>query len=78
MDSKQIHKPLWLERSEDEVESLIIKLSKEGMQSEKIGLVLRDTYGIPSSKLLVGKIKRVLSSKGITQEPADLLNLEKK
>ncbi len=75
---RQSHKPLWLKRSEDEVESLIVKLSREGMQPEKVGLVLRDTYGIPSSKILVGKIKNVLSSKGIMQEPSDILNLEKK
>ncbi len=78
MDSRQIHKPLWLKRSREEVESLIIKLSGEGMQPERIGLVLRDTYGIPSSKMLAEKISNVLASKGIKQEPTDILNLEKK
>ena len=37
-----------------EVEKLIIKFAKEDMNQSKIGLVLRDTYGVPSIKKITG------------------------
>ncbi len=39
----------------EEVEELIIKLRKEGNSASKIGLILRDSYGIPSIKDITGK-----------------------
>ena len=46
------------------------------MSSEKIGLVLRDTYGIPSTKIIAGKITNILARNNLKQEPAAMVNLQ--
>ena len=69
-------KPLWLKRSKEEVESLVVKLAQQGISSEKIGLVLRDTYGIPSTKIIAGKITHILTKNNLKQEHADMANLK--
>jgi len=38
-----------------DVEKLILEFAKEDMTSSKIGMILRDSYGIPSVKLITGK-----------------------
>ena len=68
-------KPLWLKYSENEVRSLILKLADKGVTAEKIGLILRDSYGIPTVRLYKLKIKDILKEK--FQEPT-IINLEKK
>ena len=75
-----LKKQVWVRYSPKEVELLIVKLAKQGMMSSKVGLVLRDTYGVPSVKLLTGKsISAILESKGIkTELPEDLLFLIRK
>ncbi|MBS3090718.1 30S ribosomal protein S15 [Candidatus Pacearchaeota archaeon] len=81
MNSRKINSmenPLWLKRSKEEVESLVVKFAQEGISSEKIGLILRDTYGIPTTKIIAGKITEILAKHNIKQESADLLNLKKK
>ncbi|MBI5148489.1 30S ribosomal protein S15 [Candidatus Pacearchaeota archaeon] len=75
MEKKQI--PLWLKRTEEEVEALVLKMANQGMSAEKIGLALRDTYGTPSSTILTKKISKILKEKGIKQQPQDLANLVK-
>lgn len=70
-------KPLWLKYSEEEVKQIIIKLANKGMTAEKIGLALRDQYGIPKVKLYNLKIKKVLDEKGLFEEPTTK-NLQKK
>jgi len=74
---KSMEKPLWLKYTEEEVKSIIIKLANKGMTAEKIGLTLRDQYGIPKVKLYGFKIKQVLEEKEKFQEPTNL-NLQKK
>jgi len=71
-------KPLWLKYSKEEVESLIVKLAKQGNRSEKIGLILRDSYGIPKSNLICEGIKKTLKKNNLYEKPEDLLNLVKK
>ncbi|MFH1248791.1 MAG: 30S ribosomal protein S15 [archaeon] len=75
---KENEKPSWLKREYSEVEELIIKLAKQGLSSEKIGMALRDSYGVPKVKLYGVKIGDVLKKAGIGQKPQDLANLEKK
>ena len=41
--------PAWVPLNATEIEDLIVKLAKDGMISAKIGLVLRDQYGVPKS-----------------------------
>jgi len=73
-------KPTWLRYNPKEIEMLVIKLAKEGKTSSEIGLVLRDTYGVPDVKSLTGKsISQMLAEKKLTPElPDDLIALMKK
>ncbi|MFT4309308.1 MAG: 30S ribosomal protein S15 [Candidatus Woesearchaeota archaeon] len=72
--------PVWIRYKPIEVEMLIAKFAKEGKSSSEIGLLLRDTYGIPDVKALLGKsITQVLESKKMKPEiPEDLMNLIRK
>ena len=69
--------PSWVRYKSREVELLIAKLSKEGKASSQIGLILRDTYGIPSVHAVCGKtITAILKEKKQLQEiPDDLTAL---
>jgi len=69
--------PIWLRYKPKEAELLIAKLAKEGKNASEIGIILRDTYGIPDAKLLFKKrLSKVLAEKGVTSElPDDLLAL---
>ena len=51
-DRENKGKPTWLKQDIKEVEAIIVKLAKQGLAPGRIGLVLRDGYGIPKSKLL--------------------------
>jgi len=72
--------PEWVKLKPKEVEMLIVKQAKEGLTTAQIGLMLRDEYGIPNVKVMIGKsIGKVLEEKNLTQEvPEDLLNLIRK
>ena len=70
----ELKKPTWLKYTENEVRAIILKLANKGLTSEKIGLVLKNQYGIPKVKLYKIKIKNVLDN---FQEPT-IINLEKK
>ncbi|MCK5108041.1 MAG: 30S ribosomal protein S15, partial [Nanoarchaeota archaeon] len=49
-------KPIdWVTYSKKELELMVIKIAKEGHKPSMIGLILRDTYGIPSIKDTLGK-----------------------
>ena len=47
--------PAWMKYSPAEIEKLVLKLAKEGKTTPVIGLILRDSYGIPSVKTATGK-----------------------
>jgi len=70
-------KPIWLKYNEKDIEAVILKLGKQEMTSEKIGLVLRDSYGIPSSRILGKKIGKILKDNNLYKN-ADLENLKSK
>ena len=54
----------WMNYKAKEIELLVIKLAKEGNQTSKIGLILRDTYGIPDVKSITKKsISEILDKK---------------
>jgi small subunit ribosomal protein S15 len=69
--------PRWVRYKPFEVEKIILKLAKAGKSSTEIGLLLRDQYGIPNVKLLVGKsINKILKEAGMRPKlPEDLRNL---
>ena len=72
--------PTWVRYKPQEIELLIGKLAKEGKSASETGIVLRDSYGIPSVKLLTGKrIQQVLGEKKQLPElPEDLMALMRK
>ena len=73
----KIEKPVWLKFTKQEVEAIILKLGNKNMSAEKIGLVLRDQYGIPNVKLYNIRIKEILEKKDLFKEPT-VSNLEEK
>ncbi|MBI4146349.1 30S ribosomal protein S15 [Candidatus Woesearchaeota archaeon] len=69
--------PVWIRHKPKEVEMLISKFSKEGKTASEIGIILRDSYGIPSVKLLTGKrMQELLAEKKLLGElPEDMVAL---
>jgi len=63
--------------SPDEVRAAVLKLAKEGMPPSKIGLTLRDDYGVPLVKPVLGKsISEVLAEGNASPKlPQDLQDL---
>ena len=53
-------KPEWVKMKPTEVEQIVIDLAKKGETPEKIGLILRDTHGVPKVKLIGKKIGKIL------------------
>ena len=72
-----VEAPLWCKYRPEEVEGMIIDLAKKGVQPSLIGVILRDQYGIPLVKHLIGKkIYEVFKEHGLTFPiPEDLTNL---
>ena len=59
----------------EKIEKIVLELSSQGLTSEKIGLVLRDTYGIPKVKLYGKKISRILKENKL-EPKSDVFNLQ--
>lgn len=72
--------PAWCRYTAEEVEALILKLSKEGYPPSKIGTILRDQYGVPLAKPITGKsVTQVLKERKMSSSlPEDLENLLRK
>jgi small subunit ribosomal protein S15 len=72
--------PSWFKLDKKTVENLVIELAKQRYSSAKIGLILRDKYGIPDVKKATGKtISQIMKENKLYPEyPEDLLNLFKK
>ncbi|MBU0979368.1 MAG: 30S ribosomal protein S15 [Nanoarchaeota archaeon] len=72
--------PGWMRYTAKEVELLIVKLAKEDHSTSEIGMILRDTYGVPNVKSLCNKsITPILKQKKLQPKlPEDLTNLIKK
>ncbi len=69
--------PAWVPLNATEIEELIVKLAKEGLVSAKIGLVLRDQYGVPNVKLATGKnVVEIMEEQNVAPSlPEDLSSL---
>ena len=72
--------PSWVPLQKKELELLIVKLAKEGHSSSRIGLMLRDSYGIPDVRSAIGKRMLVLlGEKNLTPKmPEDMTALIRK
>ena len=72
--------PEWCTRTPEEVEELVVTLSKQGHQPSMIGIFLRDQYGVPLCKAVTGKtITQILKTneQGL-KVPEDLFHLIKR
>jgi small subunit ribosomal protein S15 len=72
----EMKKPTWVKMKEPELKKVILELSEKYAPSQ-IGLVLRDQYGIPTTKVFGKKLKAYLKELGI-EKNEDLENAEKK
>jgi small subunit ribosomal protein S15 len=72
--------PVWCRYTAEEVEALIIKLTKEGYSPSSIGIILRDQHGIPLTTPITGKsITKIIKERGLAPSfPEDLENLLRK
>jgi small subunit ribosomal protein S15 len=60
-----------------DIEKLVVDLAKQGVTSEKIGLILRDKHGVKKAKFHGKKISQILKENDLKTD-ADLINLQKK
>ena len=78
------HKPIrkiapWVKYKPKEIEDIVLKLAKKGYQSSQIGLVLRDSYGIPTVRIAKLRVKEIMQKLEVYPEfPEDILNLMKR
>lgn len=70
----------WLNYTPQEIEQLIVKISKTGKNTAQIGMILRDSYGIPDIKKITNKtITKILKEHKLEAKlPEDIANLIKK
>ncbi len=45
----------WIEKSAEEVEEKVVELARKGESKSRIGLILRDQFGVPLCKMVTGK-----------------------
>ena len=72
--------PSWAQIQASDLIEQIVKLAKKGSTPSQIGVLLRDSYGIPQVKGITGsKIMRILKVNGVAPSiPEDLYQLIKK
>ena len=72
--------PDWVKQTPEEIESLIVKYSKEGMTPSQIGIKLRDQHAIPLVKMATKKtLGKILEENDLSPEmPEDLENIVRK
>jgi small subunit ribosomal protein S15 len=73
----RVEAPSWSNTDVKAIEKVIVDLKKEGYPSSRIGLVLRDQYGVPDAKMVLGKrIDQFLKENALLPDiPDDLRNL---
>ncbi len=76
----KVTKPLWVTHEPAVVEQLVVKLAKSGSSSAQIGLILRDSYGIPYVKTITQKpITAIMKEHNVASNlPEDLRGLIKR
>ncbi|MBI2542849.1 MAG: 30S ribosomal protein S15 [Candidatus Aenigmarchaeota archaeon] len=72
--------PKWVKEEKKDVEGLVVELAKQKYPSAKIGTILRDAYGIPTSSVITGrKISKIMQENGYYPEiPEDLMFMLRK
>ena len=71
--------PSWIDKK-SELSSIVVQLSKDGLGPSQIGIKMRDQYGVPLIKPIVGKgINQILiENNSIPDMPEDLNQLVQK
>jgi ribosomal protein S15P/S13E len=72
----KMEKPTWVKMKEPELKKIVAELAEKHSPSQ-IGIILRDQYGIPTTKIFGKKMKEYLEEIGIKRNE-DLENAEKK
>jgi small subunit ribosomal protein S15 len=69
--------PSWVESDPSTVKSTILKLAKEGQTPSRIGVALRDDFGVPLTKTILGKsvLEVLAEGKASPRLPQDLQDL---
>lgn len=69
--------PSWVTTTPEEAKAAALKLAKEGVSPSRIGQALRDDYGVPLAKPLLGKSVGKILSEGnaAPKTPQDLQDL---
>lgn len=72
--------PSWVAENPAQLSALILQLSKEGLMPSEIGVKMRDEYGIPLIKPILGKkVTALLAENDIKKDmPEDLDHLVRK
>jgi small subunit ribosomal protein S15 len=72
--------PTWLTIKKEEVEKLVLNLNNQNVPEARIGLIMRDKYGVPDISQVTGKkLQKILKENGVAPKvPEDLTNLIKK
>lgn len=67
--------PSWVTHGSKETLTLVKKLDKQGYSPSKIGLILRDSYGIPDVKAVTGKkISEIVEKKDLPEDLTNMIN----
>ncbi|MBT7706683.1 hypothetical protein HN747_04510 [archaeon] len=73
---EKLDKPVWVKMKEPELKKIIAELAEKHSPS-KVGMILRDQYGIPTTRIFGKKLNAYLKEVGVNVNP-DLENAEKK
>jgi small subunit ribosomal protein S15 len=74
--SKKLEKPTWLKMKEEELKKVIAELAEKHSPAQ-IGIILRDQYGVPTTKVYGKSLSAYLKEIGKTED-YELKNIEKK
>lgn len=59
--------PSWSKATPEDVSEQIFKLARRGLSPSQIGVILRDSHGVPQVKSVTGnKILRILKTNGMS------------
>ncbi|MEM3164040.1 MAG: 30S ribosomal protein S15 [Halobacteria archaeon] len=68
--------PEWAVLDASEIGNTVLALRNQGLTPSRIGMALRDRYGVPSARLAGKRVTRLLEEKGAAQKiPEDLAAL---
>src|SRR5207249_11586297 len=71
--------PAWFKYEPEEVDALVLKLSKEGNTPSLRGQILRHRYGIPLVSQVAGRrLEKIIPQESRTKLPEDLENFLRK